>query len=250
MIDTTLRARNVSELVDAAFALYRRDASAYVMVTAIASVPNLIIQVALLGQTDPASPGAFLANIALMIVSIISYALMTGVVIALGAQVYLGGEADIAGSVRMVIPRIPRLIGAGILRLPLLFLGVLALFFGIFYVLARWFAVEPVIVLEDKDATAAFGRSSELTAGRKWHVLKTLALGFLIYFFASFAAGAIGLASGSEIVLVLVGTVFGILAFPVIGLLTMLLYYDARIRAEGFDLQHMAQSMTPAAATP
>lgn len=249
MIDTALRARNVSELVDAAFALYRRDAAAYIMVTAIANVPNLIAQILLLGQTDTASMASVMANLALMLVSIISYALMTGVVIALGSAVYLGGEADVAGAVRAVIPKIGTLVWAGVLRIPLFILGMLALLVGIFYVFARWFALEPVIVLEDKGAFESFGRSSELTVGRKWHVLKTLALGFLIFFIASFAAGAIGLASGSELVIVIVSTIFSIFAFPVIGLLTMLLYYDARIRAEGFDLQHMAQSMTPVGAT-
>ena len=42
MIDTAIRARSVSELVDAAFALYRRGAAAYIMVTAIASVPQML----------------------------------------------------------------------------------------------------------------------------------------------------------------------------------------------------------------
>jgi len=129
-------------------------------------------------------------------------------------------------------------------------LGFLALIVGVFYVFARWFAVEAAIVLEDKDSSAAFARSSVLTDGRKWHVLKTLALGFLIYFVASIAAAMIGTMFSSQIVMVIVGTAFSIFAFPVVGLLMMLLYYDARIRAEGFDLQHMSQSMTPAAATP
>jgi hypothetical protein len=250
MDDTALRARSVSELVDAAFALYRRDASAYIMVTALASVPNLVVQILVLGQANEASAAAVMANLLLMVVSIVSYALMSGVVMVLGSKVYLGGEADVAGSVREVIPRLGALIGAGILRVPLLILGALAFGVGMLYVFARWFALEPAIVLEGKGATESFGRSSQLTDGRKWHVLKTLALGFFIYMLAAFAAGAVGLLFGSELAIIIVSAAFTILAFPVVGLLTMVLYYDARIRAEGFDLQHMAQSMTPAAATP
>ena len=251
MIDTAIRARSVSELVDAAFALYRRDAAAYIMVTAIASVPQMLVQLALLSQTgNPASGGFFVAQMALLVVSLLSYALMTGVVMVLGSQVYLGGEADVARSIRIVMPKLGSLIAASIMRGILAMLGFLALIVGVFYVFARWFAVEAAIVLEDKDSSAAFARSSVLTDGRKWHVLKTLALGFLIYFVASIAAAMIGTMFSSQIVMVIVGTAFSIFAFPVVGLLMMLLYYDARIRAEGFDLQHMSQSMTPAAATP
>lgn len=249
MIDTAIRARSVSELVDAAFALYRRDAAAYIMVTAIASVPNLLAQLVVLGQGGSASGGAILAQVVLMIVSLISYALMSGVVMVLGSQVYLGGEADVAHSVRVVIPKLGALVAASIMRGILLIFGMLAFIVGAFYVFARWFAVEAAIVLEDKNSSTAFARSSVLTDGRKWHVFKTLLLGFIIYFIASVAATAIGAVLGSPVLLVLITTAFSIFAFPVIGLLTMLLYYDARIRGEGFDLQHMAQSMTPAAAT-
>ena len=251
MIDTAIRARSVSELVDAAFALYRRDAAAYIMVTAIASVPQMVTQLALLGQAgNPASGGFIMAQFALAIVSLLSYALMTGVVMVLGSQVYLGGEADVARSIRIVVPKLGSLVAASIMRAILGVLGLLAFLVGVFYVFARWFAVEAAIVLEDKDSSAAFARSSVLTDGRKWHVLKTLALGFLIYFVASIAAAMIGTMFSSQIVMVIVGTAFSIFAFPVVGLLMMLLYYDSRIRAEGFDLQHMSQSMTPAAATP
>ncbi|MBC8087752.1 MAG: hypothetical protein H7Z40_10840, partial [Phycisphaerae bacterium] len=43
MSDTSLRPRGVSEIVDAAFALYRRHALQYIVVAAIATAPSLII---------------------------------------------------------------------------------------------------------------------------------------------------------------------------------------------------------------
>ena len=48
MSDLRLRARSVTEIVDAAFQLYRRDALEYVLVTAIAYAPLVLAQLVLM----------------------------------------------------------------------------------------------------------------------------------------------------------------------------------------------------------
>ena len=75
-------------------------------------------------------------------------------------------------------------------------IGLMFFLVGMFYVIARYFAVTAAIVIEGRGVVAAFGRSSTLSRGRKLHVLGTTLLAFLIFFIIYFAvvivAGLIG----------------------------------------------------------
>jgi hypothetical protein len=175
---------------------------------------------------------------------------MTGVVTKVGSDVYLGGEADVAAAVRHTIPRIGSLVAAGIMRGILYFLYALLLIFPVFIALAKYFAPEAAIVLEEKSAGDAMTRSVELSDGLRWHILGTLVLGYGIYFLLGFGLGALGLAAPGQVIGIFAQTLLTVIAYPLIGLLSMLLYYDARIRKEGFDVEHLARSLdaTPAPA--
>ena len=252
MSDLHLRPRTVSELVDAAFQLYRRHATLYVVAGAIAMTPVLLIQVFLPDARSVTGADAFTAGLLPTLMSWIANALISAVVMKIGSVAYLGGEPDLAVSLREVLPRIPRVLGTGALKLPLYFLGALALGCGMLYVMVRWFATATVVVLEDKGPIEAFGRSTELSKGRKRHILNTTLLVYLIYFILSMAVMAVAaLLSGggqdfaSSALLVVVSTAFTVVAYPVVALTEMVLYYDARIRGEGFDLERMADALDP-----
>lgn len=246
MSELTLRSRNVSELVDASFSLYRRNASAYIMVSAIANVPSLIANILLLPSSPQAPSIATGINaFALMLVSLFTYALMNGVVTKLGSDVYLGGEANVGEAVRAVLPKVGTIIVTLFMRVILYFLGILCLFFGVFYVWSRWFAIDPAVVLENHSSSSSFSRSSQLSNGSKWHIFRTLLLGYGIYIILALGVmfTVAPLVGDSELMSTIIMTCFTIVAYPIIGLLTMLLYYDMRIRKEGFDVQHMATSL-------
>jgi membrane-anchored glycerophosphoryl diester phosphodiesterase (GDPDase) len=113
----------------------------------------------------------------------------------------------------------------------------------VFYSVARYFAIFPLIVLEDRRIIEAFTRSSQLSKDRKGHVLLTLFLIFLIIWLFSLAIGVIALLAGNVAVTVVAQTLYTVVAYPLIGITQMILYYDARIRAEGFDIEVMAGSL-------
>ena len=253
MSDLHLRPRTVSELVDAAFQLYRRHMTLYVVAGAIAMTPVLLVQLFLPDATaagDPADimTGGFVAQI----MSWIASALISAVVMKLGSVSYLGGEPDLAAALREVLPRIPLVLLTGVMKLPLYFLGVLCMGFGALYVMARWFATTTVVVLEDLGPREAFRRSTELSQGRKRHILNTTLLVFLIYMVLSFAGTAVAALFGGtaedfmgSALLVVASTAFTVVAYPVVALTGLVLYYDARIRGEGFDLERMADALEP-----
>jgi hypothetical protein len=249
-MSTDLRARSASELVDAALALYRRDLLQYVMVTAIAYAPAIILQIVLQDAAAAQDTSRIIAMSPLYLVSFACFALSTGVVARMGADVYLGGRADVAGTVKAVLPRLITLIIATLILTFLYLVFTLLLLFPFFWIFATSFAVVPVIVLENKSALDAIGRSAALSKGRRWPVLGTLLLAFGIYFALSIGVMFLGSATGSTLMPMLLSSLYSIFAYPIVNLVVLLLYYDLRIRKEGFDLEHMAAGLsTPSMGT-
>lgn len=242
MTEVRLRARSVSEVVDAAFALYRQDAGHYILVMAVASIPQLLFNLFVhVDQTPGLATIAF--SLLVLVIGGLTYTVGSAAIIKFGAASYLGQPADLTETVRSVIPKLGTILLAGIMKGLLFFIGALCLFVGAFYVAARFFALTPAIVLEDAGAGAAFSRSSELSDGRKWHVLGGLLLVWVIYALLSWCVTLLAALTGSTVVTLVAVTAYTIVAYPVLGLTYMVLYYDCRIRREGFDIQEMAASM-------
>jgi len=240
MTDVRLRARSVSELVDAAFALYRRDSNQYILVMAVATIPQLVSRLFL--RSD-GTMGLGLFALVTGLISSFTFMIGSAAIMKLGSEVYLGEQADFSHAVGSVIPKVFALLWAGFLKAILYAIGFLVFFVGEFYVAARFFAVAAVIVLEDGGVNEAFSRSSALSNGRKRHILNTLLLVWIIYFLLSMGVSLVANIMGSTVVTIVLTTAFQIVAYPIIGLTDMLLYYDCRIRGEGFDIERMAASM-------
>lgn len=245
MSDVTLRPRSVTELVDATFTLYRRDAGAYIMVTAIASVPSLLLNIVLLGGGQDPTQFDFTSMFVVILASLVSWAFMNAVLTSLGARVYLGESPDVAAAVRKSIPHLGTLIGVAFVRVILYFIGLLMVLVGAPYFLCMTFAYEAAVVLEDKGLSDGFDRTRLLSKGLKWHIFKTLFLGYFIYILLMMGGGALQLAVGEGYLGIVLSQMVGVIAYPIVGLLTMLLYFDARIRKEGFDVEHLARSLEP-----
>ncbi len=147
------------------------------------------------------------------------------------------GIAFLAASLLgMFLPLVGALVGALIL-VP----GVL----GTAFLLLRYAAAPPALVLEGIGIGAALGRSAYLTRGSRGRVLLVLALMSLIGFIASFllqgpflAAGLLASGEGQvapwiEAASVLAGGIAGILSGPFFMIAQALLYLDLRARKEG-----------------
>src|SRR5690349_11580309 len=115
MSDTSLRARGPSEIVDAAFALYRRHAGPYLMVTAIAMTPVLILNL-LFSSLPPAEPTLELmvqyykGILPGLVTGLASYVLVGAFVAQMGSEVYLGRQPDVSATLRSVMPLVPKLL--------------------------------------------------------------------------------------------------------------------------------------------
>jgi hypothetical protein len=110
----------------------------------------------------------------------------------------------------------------------------------------------PALLFEGGGPFHAFGRSRSLVKGRFWPTLGLLLVGYLLVAIigAIIQAILVGIAgaSGSSVVPSAIATVIGstlsnAITTPYLAAVLTILYFDMRVRKEGFDLQLMAGEM-------
>ena len=240
MATNALRPRTVTEIVDAAFQILRAHYGQFVMCSALAYLPWLVLELLVLGDPEQwVGPSWWVAAVGGIGVWL-TFALMSAVIITCASNAYLGEPVDVAAAVRRALPRLPRVLFAAVIRYLLLVVGMLALVVGSLYVVARLFALTPVIILEDATISQAFNRTTMLSRGRKRHILNTLGLVAIIYWVIALGVSLVASISNSFVVQAVAGAFYTILAYPVIAITEALLYYDARIQSEGLDIELMA----------
>ena len=242
-----LRPRSATEIVDAAFQLYRRDPLTYVLISALCYGPVLAVQLFVIGpgsQIEEQLSRLTAGFAGVMIFGYwISLSLMSAVIVRLSSEDYLGRRLEPAVAVRDALLRLPVVMFALLFKYVLMFIGFFFFIIGLLYVMARYFAVTAGIVIEGRGVFGTFGRSAVLSRGRKLHILGTSLLAFVI-FFVVYMGVAIGAAmTGSVVLATILSMVASILAYPMFAIVEMLLYYDARVRNEGYDIEMMAEAI-------
>jgi hypothetical protein len=251
MASVALRPRSPSEIVDAAFQILRAHYAQFVMCSALAYLPWLVVQLVIASDPGITLRTGVGVGFALGIGIWLIFALMSAVIVVCASQAYLGDPVDVGDAVRRALPRLPMVLLGAIARYLCIFLGFLCFLVGALYVGARLFAVTPVIVLEDAGVGRAFSRSSVLSDGRKRHVINTLGLIGLIYFVLALGVQLAAAVVGGLIVQAIVSAIFTIMVYPVVAITEALLYYDTRIKSEGLDIELMAGALEgPAAQAP
>lgn len=245
MSEVRLRARSTTEIVDVAFTLFRQQPLLYILAAAVGNLPSLVASLLMQSGSNDPTGATSLAGVALGLLSLVTYGIMSAVVMQLGSRAYLGQHVDLASAIRETLPRTVSLVIAGIGRAIAYGFALVLLIFPFFYFFARYFAVIPAIALEGAGVRAAFDRSAKLSDGRKRHILNTMLLVWIIFFVVAVGVGTLLnlLAGQSQVLSALVSTLLTIVIYPVLALTEMTLYYDTRIRAEGFDLEQMAASL-------
>lgn len=119
--------------------------------------------------------------------------------------------------------------------------------------LTRSIFTSTVVTLEGRKNRAAIRRSFELTTGQAWRIAGLTLLSTLL---AVLAAAVLLLVLGMGLELALPDSKFGehiagsmvilimfVLILPTLGLTTVLLYYDQRVRRESYDAQALSEDL-------
>ncbi len=228
---------------------------------------------------DQEATGGFGADIVTTLAGLIIIPFMAGAISQIVGASYLGDRMTAGPALRRTLRRFWPLLGgwfvshllslagfvvAGALALVLLATGagtgaaVVAvlgsLFLGVPVMVAvstLSVAVAPVIVVEEVGPIAGVRRSWRLMRPRFWGVLGisllagliTSVLGGVLSTVPSIAAFVVGLEHGW--ILLAAGAILAsLVSSPIVAIAATLLYFDARIRNEGFDLQIIATELS------
>jgi hypothetical protein len=264
-----LQPRGIGELLDTAFRLYRRNVVLLLGLTALTLVPLTLLRLLLLRPAPAARLVELVQNVVLL-------PLLVAVLTGAGAQLYRQEAITAAAAYRAGARRFLSIFGAAVLtnlsiglpivllsggltltllasrppsRLVWLLLALLLLPFVVF-MSVKYAVTFPAIMVEGVGAMRGIRRSWTLTTRRLWHVagvyiatamltallivMPVLSVAYLVTMTGG-APDAPGIAA-LELVLGQLGV---LIALPFHYLIPVVLYYDLRVRNEGYDIEYI-----------
>lgn len=257
---TALRPLSTGELLDRTFSLYRNH---FVLFVGIFALPHLCVLAFQCLSFALQTPGNNLRNLLVIsvfnlivaILRMVAAAAAQAATVVAVSQVHLDRPAGVMDSFAKVKHQIIGVIGLSI-KIGI-FVGLWSLLFIVPGILKaiEWSLAVPAKVLEDKSASEAMSRSSELSQGNRgrifviWFLFMVLSIGVSMLFNWPIQIGA--RASGGNIspvrnaavvwqIASVIATFFEqCLVGPLATIAFSLVYYDERVRKEAFDLQLM-----------
>ena len=262
-----LRPRGIGEILDAGVALYRDRFKQLVITTAVVIVPLQVLATLVTLSAEPdhftvsasGSPTPVYdsgsaamhaaANLLVILLSLLARAFVVAATARMIGDAYVGADTQLEKPLDVLSSRILSVIGVTLLVAGSYFLGFLACIVGVLVPLTIFAVAIPALILEQVPVTRALGRSYELTKSHAGHVFAVVILSQLLTLVVQSGLGLLILlalrSSSSVTTLVLVNglasAVAAILTTPFLATSTVALYFDLRIRAEGFDVQLLMQ---------
>ncbi len=273
MSDTTseqvplLQKMEIADILDTAIRLYRHNFTLFMEIVAVVQVFLMAIYMIgmwVVSQTVMTTGGEEIPWQALLGLGPLGLLYIGGLLLlfpvseaALAfaiSETYLGRRISVLDAYRRMWPLIWRLLGTMILVSIVISLGAgMCLILGL--LVWVWFAITtPIVALERSWGPTAMDRSYRLVSGHWWRVLGTLLLLQLIIIVATVAISAVPVVAVmllfgesnpllAQSLTTAIQTITNIVVRPVLMIGTVLIYYDLRIRKEGFDLVTLTQAL-------
>jgi hypothetical protein len=273
-----LRPLRVGEILDAGIKLYTGNARSLMRLTALVVVPFQILSAVVLLSTVSSAdqvPRGFStvgtartgdhaaslgASLVLGVTGWIVGLLSTAVCVKAVSDIYLDQPLDPGASLRFAARRLGSLVWLEIFLTALLMLAFLALVIPGIWLYAAAGVATPALLVEGCRGGRALRRSLQLVRGRWWPVAGVLLVaglmtaliasvieGVLIVGESLLAGGSLTGSSGSVVLAVfavsLAGAASSILTRPFMAAVVTVLYYDLRVRREGYDVELLAEQL-------
>ena len=270
MLVPDLRPLSVGEIIDVAIKMWRRQFGTlarivFVVVAPVelfatlvtASVSNFDVETFDPTTGDPTLDGGALAGwlagmFTAQILSGLAFLISSAAVLRAVSVAYLGGTPDWRESLRAATSRLPSLIWLGFLMFGGLALAAVALIIPAIWLGVAWSVAFPVMIAEGQRGTKALGRSFRLVQNRWWPTFGALFLAFLLQSFIGLVLGIpLGILTFSSegdslsaiFFSMIVNVAASVITTPFMAAVLVLIYFDLRVRKEGFDLQLLAQGV-------
>jgi hypothetical protein len=246
---TELRPRSATEIIDAAFQILKQQYGTFVVLAALAYLPYIVLMLAVSASAAGGSPeDQFAAAVGVGMITLplalIWFPVAECAVVVGASDALLGKSVEPGTALRTVLSRFFSVLGAAIFKGLLVFAATLFFLIPGMIVWLGLFATPAVVVFEKLAAAESIGRSWALSKGMKLKVLGVMLIAYILVSAVQFAVDFIAQIAGlNPIMGSVASSVLVIFIYPLIGICTALLYYDARIRKEGFDLQVLASEL-------
>lgn len=263
-----IRPRRATELVDASFQLLRRFYPQFITVSAMAMAPGLVLRIIKRDQmTDPTEmlrhpETLFLLSFVSWVLIVVASTILTVAV----SDAYLTGEVDIERAFRVAGRKALTVFGGQLLRFVTImaFTFVLILIGGIFtavhaqiilillvplamwvfaYLWLRSFAVSQAILLEDLGPVDANYRSWRLSKDCAAHLFYSVSIVIVLSWAVNLVVAVLAATMLTQSTAAILGSVAFVFIYPLFSTVWTLVYYDLRIRKEGFDLEIMSREL-------
>ena len=239
-----LEPRDIGAIFNETFSIYGRHFLKLIAIVAIVQVP-----LGVLGYltNDPHSyiplGISVVTGIISFVASIIAGPLMTGSLIHAISKQYLIQQIDIGNSYNFSWNRIVSLlitfiiIGLALILMGITIIGIpFAIYFGI-----RWSFSLQCVLIEGFGPIAAISRSSRLVKDNWWRVFGYTIIWLLIAIAVGLLLSIFSLIPG--VTSQLISTIVGIIIAPIAAILFTLLYFDIRLRKEGYSFEKLAEEL-------
>ncbi|MFP5328338.1 MAG: hypothetical protein ACLGHT_12750, partial [Acidimicrobiia bacterium] len=259
-----LHPMTLGDILDGSFKLFKANARTVLLIVAVIYLPLQVVSAFSMRDTigvglfnilnDPSvtsteldstqqDVGQIVVQLIAAGMSLLATPFIAGAIARVVGGSYLGEEVGPAEALKSSGRKFGPLLGSFILVHLVEGVGLLACCIGALFVMPMFVMVAPAIVVEDLGPIEAMRRSWRLTKNRYWQVLGIAllsgfianALGSILSQIPTLAAMFVG-GPFAWVIAALAGVVASMLSAPIVTIVATLVYFDARIRNEAFDL--------------
>jgi hypothetical protein len=169
------------------------------------------------------------------------------------SDAYLGQSPTVGTSLRFAVKKLRSLLWLSLISVFLIILAMIALVIPGIWLWIAWSVSTPVLLFEGLKGTKALRRSFRLIKGFWWPTFGAILLSLIL---AGVVSGLIQALFSSlvftdardsffltSILGAISGSISGVLTTPFQAALVTIIFFDAKVRKEGFDLQLLAQGI-------
>jgi hypothetical protein len=274
-----LRPLDLGGTLDTAIKIVTRHASTLVLAVLVVVVPLEVLSLLITESTtrvyDVAAgfgitgdrggvvytdEGAYVAGqITIALIGVLTSLLSTVACFKAVADAYLGRQPSAGNSLRFAARRLPSALWLTLVVVVVLVPAFIALVIPGIWLLVAYSMALPAMLIEGVGGFGALRRSFRLVKGHWWrvflpllvaYILVTVVQGIVTGALAALAVTVLDSASFTAHALSTLASIVGsALTTPVLSAVTAVLYFDLRVRKEGFDLAVLAERLGGGAAT-
>jgi hypothetical protein len=266
----SLRPLAVGEILDTALTIYRQRAATLIRAVVFVVAPvQVLAAIVMLSGPEEFSPsstdattgvtsvdfdgstfaGFIIATLAVAALGLVANELATAASLKSVSGAYLSGDPDWKESLRFALAHAGSLIWLAILSFLGLMLGAVLCLAPAVYLYAAWSVATPVLLLEGLKGSKALGRSRQLVKGRWGPTFLVIVIGAILgsivqVVLQGLLVGVVLSTSNdiaNAVATAVASTAGSALVTPFTAAVAVVLYFDLRVRKEGFDLELLAQ---------